>query len=251
MTRSNSGEWRAAIHAALLIGAAAAPVAAFAAPDGITAFGPPCDRPFMLSRTVVRELTGGAAIVATRRYRVTFHRVAEVWELQGELVASEIDVPPALASIAAIERDRRDDGLFPIHLDSTGRIVAAGAAAGLGRETVASALELAKDFAGGAERKAPTAFPDQVQAAAASGGGLTRWPDALFLPHGLGGISEQAFRLPDGGEGSVRIALESDPAPGLATMGRAVRTVTTLAGGTRHVAREEWTLAPVQLTATP
>lgn len=241
MSRAESAEWRATVHAALLIGAATLAMPVGASPANTPAFAPPSESPLLLSRKLVRELSGGAAIVATRRYRVTFHPVADGWEIEGALVASEIEVPPALAAIAALERDRPDDGLFPIRLDRSGRIVAAPAAPGLGRGAVAGAVDAARHLAGGIQ----AGFFDQVGAAAASpGGGLTRWPEALFLPYGLQGTSELAFKLPDGSEGRVQIALESDPAPGLATMGRAARTVVTQAAGTRRVAREEWTLAP-------
>ena len=246
MTRARSGSrgsahWLAAAHAALLVGAGmiAPPVAAGPAVQS-RAFAPPSGRPLILARTVVRELPGGAAIVATRRYRVTFHPVSGGWEVDGALVSSEIDVPPALAALAAIERARPDDGMFPILLDYSGRIVAEPTA-GLGREVVAGAVGAASHVVGPAPA---TGFFAQIGAAAAAPeAGLTSWPEALFLPDGLSGTTEQAFALPDGSVGSVRVSLECAPAPGMATMGRAARTVVTQAAGTRRVAREEWTLA--------
>ena len=244
MTRATPAAWRAAIHAALLAGAgvAAAPTVAAASPEPV--FAPSSDIPLILSRTVVRELRGGAAIVATRRYRVTFHPIAEGWEVNGALIASEIDVPPALAALAALERDRPADGQFPLHLDRAGRIVPEPTG-GLAREAVAGALGAARHLTGTGEAGAPGGFLAQLGAAAASGGGLTSWPAALFVPHGLSGTSEQAFKLPDGSEGSVQVSLESEAASALATMGRATRTVVTQAAGTRRVAREEWTLGPI------
>ena len=246
MSRAASAEWRAAVHAALLAGAATLAIPVGATPAPTPAFVPPSESSLLLSRMVVRELSGGAAIVATRRYRITFHPVADGWQVEGALVASEIDAPPALAAIAALERDRPDDGLFPIHLDRSGRIVAAPVAPGLGREAVAGALGAARRLVRDSQAAVSPGFIDQLGAAAASpGGGLTRWPEALFLPHGLHGTVEQSFELPDGNAGSVKVALESDPAPGPATtMRRASRTVVTLTAGTRRVAREEWTLAP-------
>ena len=246
MTRARSGSrgsahWRAAAHAALLVGAGmiAPPVAAGPAVQS-RAFAPPSGRPLILARTVVRELPGGAAIVATRRYRVTFQPVSGGWEVDGALVSSEIDVPPALAALAAIERARPDEGMFPILLDHAGRIVAEPVA-GMGREAVAGAVGAAGPIVG---QVPATGFIAQVGAtAAAPEGGLTSWPEALFLPGGMSGTTEQAFALPDGSAGTVRVSLECDPAPGMATMGRAARTVVTQAAGTRRVAREEWTLA--------
>lgn len=241
--------WRAAAHAALLAGATLVVPAAVAGPAAETeAFAPPGGRPLILARTVVRELPGGAAIVATRRYRVTFRPVADGWEVDGALVASDIDVPPALAALAAVERARPDDGMFPIQLDHAGRIVAEPTV-GLGRDVVAGALGAASPIVGPIPA---SGFLAQIGAAAATpGAGLTSWPEALFLPHGLSGSSEQTFALPDGSAGSVRVSLECEPAPGMATMGRAARTVVTLAAGTRRVAREEWTLAPDVEPARP
>ena len=233
--------WRAAAHAALLAGAGllAHPAAAGPAQEA-AAFAPPSGRPLILARTVVRELPGGAAIVANRRYRVSFHPLSNGWKVDGVLVSSEIEAPPALAAFAAIERTRPDNGMFPILLDRTGRIVAEPTA-GLGREVVAGAVGAASHVIGPAPA---SAFIAQIGTAAATPeGGLTSWPEALFLQDGLSGTTEQAFALPDGSTGSVRVSLECAPAPGMATMGRAARTVVPVASGTRRSAREEWTLA--------
>ena len=249
MTRASLAGWRAAAHAALLAGTGLLALPAVAGPAVETrAFAPPSGRPLILARTVVRELPGGAAIVANRRYRVSFHPLSDGWEVDGVLVSSEIEAPPALAAIAAIERTRPDDGMFPILLDRTGRIVAEPTA-GLGREAVAGAVGAASHVVGPAPA---STFIAQIGAAAeAPEGGLTSWPEALFLPNGLSGTTEQAFAVPDGGVGSVRVSLECAPAPGMATMGRAARTVVTVAAGTRRVAREEWTLAADVKPARP
>lgn len=252
MTRREPAAWHAAVHAALLAGAPALAVPAAASPADSPAFAPPRDSPLLLSRTVVRELPGGAAIVATRRYRITFHPVAGGWRVEGTLVGSEIDAPPALAAIAALERARPDDGLFPIRLDRSGRIVAYPASRSLGREAVAGAVGAAERLASSNNTASVPGFLAGIGAAAASpGGGQTHWPEALFLPHGISGTTEQAFALPDGSQGTVQVALDSVPAPGLATMGKARRTVVTLAGGTRRVAREEWTLEAAQASPHP
>lgn len=246
MTRTGLAEWRAAAQAILFTATGALAASAMAAPAvGGARFAPPSRHPLILARKVVRELPGGAAIVAIRRYRVFFRPVDGGWQLDGALIASEIDAPPRLAAIAALERDRADDGLFPINLDHAGRIIAEPAA-DMGRAAVGGALDAAKRSASRVAASAPAdGFLAQIGAAATSPqGGLTRWPQALFLPHGLSGTSEQAFSLPDGSLGSVQISLQSEPAPGMATMGHAARVVVTQAAGTRRVAREEWTLGP-------
>lgn len=244
MTRV-SATWRAAAHAALVVAAGMASTSALSQPASPPiAFAPPVDRPLVLSRKVVRELSDGKAIVATRRYRITFHPVADGWDVAGALIASEIDVPPSLAAIAAIERDRPDDGLFPIHLDRSGRIVAVEPVAPSNAETTAvkRALELTATARAPAP---PDGFLQQVAAMAANpGGGVTPWPEMLFVPSGLSGVSEQTIELADGSTGSVRVTLESEAARTFATMGRARRTVVTTVAGTRRVAREEWSLDP-------
>ena len=240
MSRISPGGWHAALHAALLAGQGVLIFPAVAGPAReVEAFAPPSGRPLILSRTVNRELPGGAAIVATRRYRISFHPTADGWRVEGVLVDSEIAAPPALAALAAIERARPDDGMFPILLDRSGKIVAEPVA-GMGREAVVGAVGAASKSAA---RSSAAGFLAQVGAVAATPqGGITNWPEGLFLPHGLDGTSEQELALPDGSAGSVRVSLESAAAPGMATMGRAARTVVTQTAGTRRVAREEWTL---------
>jgi len=238
-------------HAALLasvpgIALAAAPMAAPAA------FAPPCGQPLLLSRTIVRELADGKAIVATRRYRVTFTRLDAGWRLDGELVASEIDVPPPLAALAAIEKARPDEGLFPIMLDSAGLIVSSASGGPQERAAVEKAAALAaRKRSGGSSPIAPEILAAIAKAAADGSAGRTPWPRALFVPGALSGASEQRVPLADGGEGVVRVELASAPAAGLATMGSASRRVVTEIGGTRRVAREEWTLAALDTPAKP
>ena len=79
MTHAASTEWRGAVHAALLAGAMTLTPPASASPANAPVFAPPTESPMLLTRKVVRELSGGAAIVAMRRYRVMFRRVADGW----------------------------------------------------------------------------------------------------------------------------------------------------------------------------
>jgi hypothetical protein len=231
-----SERWRKAAEALLWVGAASL-VGAADAPAALPGFAPPLDRPMVLSRTLVRELADGKAIVATRRYRVSFHRTPAGWLIEGALFASEIDAPPALAAIAEIERARPDDGLFPILLDGAGRIVACPGEGDHGRAAVERAAVL------GAGRGADPAFLAQINAAAA-GGGMTRWPEKLILPGPEHHEDAQEIALPGGAAGVGRVALDRSSADGAATMARAERTVTTELAGTRRVARETWTLTP-------
>lgn len=222
---------------ALLLAGAAMLVANAESPAPAAGFSPPLERPMLLSRTLVRELADGKAIVATRRYRVAFHRTEAGWRIEGALVASEIEAPPPLAALAAIERGRPDDGLFPILLDSAGRIVP--------RPAPASASEaVERALAAGRAAGADPRFLAEIQSAAAVGGGMTRWPDTLFLPGAEHREEAQDIALPDGRAGTVRVALDRASTAGAPTMSRAERTVTTELAGTRRVARETWSLDP-------
>jgi hypothetical protein len=137
-------------------------------------------------------------------------------------------------------------------LDHTGRIVSQSPSLGNERAALSSALGAARKLTGTSQAAAPGGFLAQIGAAAASpSGGQTAWPEALFLPHGLSGNSEQTFQLPDGSDGSVLVLLESEAATAQATMGRARRTVVTKVAGTRRVAREEWTLGPIAAPIKP
>ena len=235
-----SRRWKSAAEALLLVGAAAMAGAADA-PATAGRFDPPPDRPMLLSRTLTRELADGKAIVAVRRYRIAFHRTEAGWRVEGELVASEIEAPPALAAIAAIERARSDDGLFPILLDGAGRIVGSGGDGAQGRGAVERAVTMGAARVG--EAPPGREFLTEVQAAAARGG-LTRWPETLFLPGEEHREEAREVALPDGSTGVVRVALDRASPPGAATMARAERIVTTELGQTRRVARESWALAP-------
>lgn len=228
--------WRAGAQAGLVV-AAAVLLGGAGAPE--PSFAPPLGRPLLLSRTLVRDLGGGEAIVATRSYRIVFQRTEAGWEVEGALVASEIDAPAPLAALAAIERARPDDGLFPIRLDAAGRIVAREDSAGQGRAAVEQALKAAGQAPGSAD---PGFLARIAQASAA--GGITRWPETLFLP--AAGHSEDAREivLPDGSAGRVEVTLDQAAGADATLMARAERTVTTDLGGVRRVARETWTIAP-------
>lgn len=238
----------AALHAALLLGtlSAAVPAPAQPPPSVSPVFAPPEGEPLLLTRTLRRELADGKAIVATRRYRVNFTRSDTGWTIDGALVASEIEAPPALAALAAIERQRPDDALFPIRLDPTGVIQPRnGTATPDGpawRAALDKAIKLASaKFEPASDGAARSLLLQQMQAVAGAAT-LSRWPATLFLPDQGNSREERRFELPEGTEGSIVAELECQRAEGLETMGRAERRVVTEIAGTRRVTRELWSL---------
>jgi hypothetical protein len=236
----------AALHAALLLGAmsAALPATAQSPVATTSAFAPPEGEPMLLTRTLRRELSDGKAIVATRTYRVSFARSAGGWTVDGVLIASEIEAPPAVAALASIERQRPDDALFPIRLDPTGVIqpranpISPDGASWRAAFDVAIKLVSLPSASGGTS---PGPVIQQLQSVAGAGS-LSIWPVTLFLPRADTTREERRFALPEGGEGVIVTELERLPADGLDTMGKATRTVVTQVAGTRRVTHEQWSL---------
>ena len=238
----------AALHAALLFGTMTAAVPAPAQPPASVrpVFAPPEGEPLLLTRTLRRELVDGKAIVATRRYRVNFTRSVTGWTIDGALVASEIEAPPALAALAAIERQRPDDALFPIRLDAAGVIQPRDGTATPDGPAWRAALDKATKLATARvmpanDGAALNLLVQQMQAVAGAAT-LSRWPTTLFLPNQGISREERRFALPEGTEGSIVAELECLPSERLETMGRAERRVMTEVAGTRRMTRELWSL---------
>ena len=67
----------------------------------------------VLSRTVTRELSGGQQLVVQRRYRVQFLPDGDGFTLTGAPIGVSVEVPPILARLGDMERQRSDLGPFP------------------------------------------------------------------------------------------------------------------------------------------
>lgn len=153
------------------------PLAAETAEPG--RFTPPAE-PLLLTRTVIRPLRDGAEIVVVRRYRIRFVPQDSGYRLDGELVGSAVEAPPALASLAALLREQPEPGPFPAAVDRAGMILPAPAGAdrapGRAGAVAAAGALLAHNGAGTApELRAAL----QTMATATPGSG---WPAFLFNP---------------------------------------------------------------------
>jgi hypothetical protein len=232
----------------LMVGIAAlAPVAVLgeaaeiADPEG--AFAVP-ERPLVLTRTWRRALPGGKEVVSRRSYAIRFRRDGDGYLVDGELVASEIDAPPALRAYAEIERTRSDAGLFPIRLDRQGRILPGDA-----RIRPASPARI-EGAAVTSERIAQSPLSEAEKAQALGlvqqvldrGGAATSWPSDLFHPlPGASKVTKQVS-LPGGSSGAVTVSTEARLTHGGGFLDRMDRVVQTDLGGDRRVVRETWTL---------
>ena len=234
-------------HSLLLAGAAA--ILPFAAlntvaisPGGAAqpAFAPPQSR-MLLTRTLHSPLADGREIVTRRTYEIVILPDGDGFRVDGTLVECQVDAPPALAMLAQIERERPDNGLFPMRLDARGMIVGDNTLPSDGAVRQAGAV-VSQAFAGAAraeDSRQAGAFVRQVQGQQA----ITRWPADLFRPAPGRRYSEQAIALPDGGDGKVTVEISTLPGP--SRYATVARTVTTELGALRRVTREEWTLADV------
>lgn len=215
--------------------AAAPPVqaeTAFVAPTG----------PLVLTRTVIRALPDGKEVVAARRYEVRIARDGDGYRVDGRMVSAEVQAPPSLEALAAIERRRSDTGLFPFRLDAQG-LIAAPLAPGDRTALEAAGAATRQAITGGplppAQRREAEMVVGQIVSQGAAGAGA-QWPADLFRP-ALGRRSASAATaLPGGQSGTTVTTIAATRDSG---GDRIERIVTTETGGTRRTTREIYTLA--------
>ena len=242
----------AARRVALLIGAAAIlPVAAGAWPSPLAAanepagaFSPPTGS-MVLTRTLRRPLTGDAEVVTTRRYEVRFVREDDGYRLDGRLLDVMVKAPPALEPLAALERARPDDGMFPMRLDAGGglrpldgpghseQVREAGLRAGAAVGTLALPPfdhAQASDFARFFEERSVR----------------TDWPRDLFRPRPGRREESRTVTLVNGARGDVTVTTDAsaDAASGMLSVytRRVTTSLSDTASGEHRVTDETWTL---------
>ncbi len=232
-------------RAALLAGAAALlPLAASGSPARAegepSAHFAPAPSPQILTRTLWRSLHDGAQIMVRRRYEVRFVASGAGYRLDGRQLDVTVEAPEAVAALAEIERARIDETMFPMQLDSRGRIAAVperGAAADPARQT---AIALSQTML--RQSALPLAAKHEAQrqiSAIAGAAAASAWPLDLFDPQGADFADRREIALPGGATGVVEVTVRHHPA-----RQEVERTVTTnLAGGAR-ISREVWTLSP-------
>jgi hypothetical protein len=210
--------------------------AGFVAPAGSLRF----------SRELRRSLFDGKELVVTRHYRITFAATPKGTRVEGSLTGTDVEVPERLAALADLERKRQDDSMFPLMLDSTGRIVeshADGAALSGKAQPLAEGLIAGAGLDGLAQEQAAR-FVESLFSA--QGPGINQWPAQLFRPGEQPSQVRQELPLPGGGKGAVTITLEPVSAGPCGLMQRLERRVETLVGTQVRRTREIWTLGPDQ-----
>lgn len=233
---------------ASLLPAQLSPMLAHAAPQEVSPSFEPPSTPLVLTRTLWRSLRDGQEIVVRRSYEVRFRREAGGFLLDGKLIDSAVEAPAALALLAEIERQRPEQGMFPLRLDQAGRILQAPSRPALGEAHHAAAQRSRAMFAAASldaeGRKQAGILARGILEASV---GAAYWPSDLFSPAMQSRRETRTLALADGLQGAVVVSVDVlGKLPG--GLPQSVeRRVTTEVAGSARVSREVWTLA----AATP
>ncbi len=216
---------------------------AIASPASETVFRAP-DGSLVLTRELRRELSRGKQLVTRRNYRISFVRDGDGWRVDGELIDCQVDAPPELDVLAQIEKARPDNGLFPLYLDSAGRIVEQqGSRADVSTTSKARAVvgsTVAKIAMEPQDRAIAAAMVQRIAAQSQASGG--HWPEDLFRPASGHRSEESSMALPDGSEGRIIVTIDAaGSSDGM--LDHFQRNVVTELGGTRRESMEVFRLA--------
>ena len=234
------------LRAALLVGcafafASAASAERAAAPAPSTTFSAP-EGPVILTRELRRAVGRDKYIITRRSYEIRFVRDGKGWRVDGTLIGSEVEAPAGLAELAALEKARKDEGLFPLTLDSQGLIVAQHApsdtvAAGKARVVASAAVE--KINMTSADKAVAKEMIQRIATQSQASGGS--WPVDLFRPPAEPVVNVRDLPLPDGKQGRVTVTLQASPRQA-GHLRRLDRRVLTEIDGTSRLSVESWSM---------
>lgn len=188
-------------------------------------------------RVLERELPGGAVLRVARDFAVRFESVGRGFQLSGRQILAQVDAPANLAQLAALEEQRVELGIFPLLLDSSGRIV--DGSDDLPNEQIFNALAEVRRRLGSTGEEAGTL----VEALHAAGPQLTsELPLDLFSPAEGAREEHQQITLPWGDSGEVATRFEAVCDPQTMLMRSAQREVITRLGSDERRSGERWEL---------
>lgn len=196
-----------------------------------------------LCRIIERELGDGRMLMVKRDWRVAFARDGIGAQISGQQIAVDVDAPEKLASLAAIERSRSTEGMFPITLSAEGLIQSAG------RYTESDDIEAAVKEAeaileqrGFGRDEAARRMRYIAQLQHASGSLLDQLPPDLFFPRNQSVTTVRPVELPGGAEGAFEMTYTAKTAPGVPWLESSERKVITRVGNDERLSREIWML---------
>lgn len=209
----------------------------------LAVFAPPA-APMRYTRRLERGLPGGASLTVRRSFAVRFLPEGDGFRLDGVQAEVEVAAPAQIESLARLERERVETGVFPLVLDAAGAIRSVApfaASAQLDAAVREVTAQIGRWPHTPAEREQLDAFVAAVHHSA--GRLVTELPRDLFAPVDYPRAESRAIALPGGGAGQVRTRFTAvrDPATGL--MREAQREVVTEVSGESRRTLESWTLA--------
>lgn len=204
------------------------------------------DGAMRLTRELVRELGGGAAITVRRAWAVGFVRQGRGIAISGRQISASVDAPPNLAGLARIEEQRDTAGMFPIILSATGRIVAAGNESEA-TDDIAPALRAAEQIIASrpqSEDRRESLRRYLAEIHRAGSGQFDTLPADLFYPLGTPLRQAETVTLPDGLTGEFSLVWNARAVPGSGWLDEGVREIVTRIEGLERRSRETWTMTP-------
>lgn len=237
-----SAFWLASAALLPVLGSQSALIAAAQAP--VLRFSPPSS-PMVLSRTVIRELSGGQQVLVQRRFRVQFVPDGAGFMLTGTPLDVSVEVPPMLARMGELERQRSDPGPFPIMVDGQGLIYSASAGGDADlrahKDGQQAAQGLIDTAAMSVVRKHEGA---QLLSQLAIDPRTSPWPTDLFAASNGERRQHRSVALPGGEQGEIEVLLKVDKLLPCGIPASFERVITTRLAGTQRVSRELWSLTP-------
>jgi hypothetical protein len=202
--------------------------------------------PMIFARQLRRSLFDGKELVVTRHYRIQFRPVFGGFSIDGTLLDTQVEAPPRLAALAAMEKAREDDTIFPIQIDTAGRFVAQSSDAKPilpdAAQNVAGQLIRSAGVKSSVVREQANGFVEQLFSN--QGPVISQWPESLFRPGNQAMVAREELALPGGGKGKVTIMLTPKSAGPCGLIERLERTVETEVGAQRRRTQEIWSLSP-------
>jgi hypothetical protein len=203
----------------------------------------PPPQPMIFRRNLRREMAGGLAVVAQRDFEIRFERLAAGHRIEGRQIASTVEAPPSLEAFARLERERVEDGMFPLLLDEQGLIMSGPE--GRPSASVEHALDLALAQVS-AELKAAGDVAEArgfiLGLQQAAGTIASVMPVDLFVPPEILQRASRRMSLPDGTSGDLSTEYSGTLTPETGLLRDAKRVIVTDTGGSRRETVETWTL---------
>lgn len=198
---------------------------------------------FTLVRTLQRGLIDGKNIVVRRTWEIGFLQQSNGFLVNGRTTNVEVDAPPPLAALAAIEKNRSSGEDFPLRLDKGGLIAFSDLPeSGLDMEAVSVAASqfMAKADFSASEREITHSFLSQIDRAAHAL--ISRFPSDLFFPTTEPMEQSRLMELPNGLTGEVQVRYVAETHADSALLRSSQRLVTTTIGASSMQSSESWKL---------